>query len=63
MLKNGKYQMMELPKNFGMYECRDLEVYAESLAPSDGVKPDRSNKPNKDDRIGDDCLIEKPKQN
>jgi hypothetical protein len=29
-LKGGKYQIVELPKNFGMYECKDVEVYAES---------------------------------
>ena len=29
LLKSGKYQMVELPANHGMYECRDVEVYAD----------------------------------
>lgn len=44
-LKNGRYQMVELPKNFGMYECKDVEVYAESA-----VNPAK---------VGEYCLIEK----
>lgn len=47
-LKNGKYQMVELPKNFGMYECRDVEIYAESAA-----------SPEKGKKLGEYCLIEK----
>ncbi len=59
LLKNGRYQMVELPKNFGMYECRDVEVYTESVSPSDAAKPDKPDRPNKDDRLGEYCLIEK----
>jgi len=29
-LKNGRYQMIELPKDFGMYECKNVEIYPES---------------------------------
>jgi len=47
-LKNGKYQMVELPKNFGMYECRDVEIYPESEVTSD-----------KDKKLGEYCLVEK----
>ena len=47
-LKTGKYQMVELPKNFGMYECNDVEVYPESV-----VTPESSKK------VGEYCLIEK----
>ena len=47
-LTNGKYQMVELPKNFGIYECRDVEIYPESV-----VTPD------KDKKLGEYCLVEK----
>jgi hypothetical protein len=52
-LKNGSYLMMELPKNFGMYECRDVEVYPESAATSDASPPDKNKK------LGEYCLVEK----
>jgi hypothetical protein len=47
-LKHGKYQMVELPQNFGMYECKvkDVEVYTE----------DDDSRQNK---LGEYCLIEK----
>jgi hypothetical protein len=47
-LKHGKYRMVELPQNFGMYEClvKDVEVYAD----------DDNNRQNK---LGEYCLIEK----
>lgn len=49
-LKSGKYLMLELPENFGMYECKCVEVYPESA----------SNPQNeKDKKIGEYCLIEK----
>ncbi len=46
-LKNGRYQMVELPKNFGMYDCKDVEVYAESAV-----------NPGKDKKLGEYCLME-----
>ena len=52
-LKNGNYIMVELPKNFGMYECRDVEVYPQSGATSDTALPD------KDKKLGEYCLVEK----
>ena len=48
-LKKGTYTMVELPKNFGMYECRDVEVYPDSVQPSG----DKSSK------LGEYCLTEK----
>lgn len=52
-LKNGDYIMVELPQNFGMYECRDVEVYPQSAATSDTALPD------KDKKLGEYCLVEK----
>ena len=34
-LKNGKYQIVQLPKNFGLYECQNIRVYSESAADTD----------------------------
>jgi hypothetical protein len=51
-LKNGNYQMLELPKNFGMYECRDVEVYPESAIAPQPTAPDKSQK------LGEYCLVE-----
>ena len=61
-LKSGRYQIVELPKHFGMYDCRDVEVYAERVVSSDAMNPDNPDKPNKDDRLGEYCLVEKPPQ-
>ena len=47
-LKNGRYQMVELPKNFGMYECKDVEIY-----------PEFAVNPEKDKKLGEFCLEEK----
>lgn len=52
-LKNGNYLMVELPTNFGMYECRDVEVYPQSAATSDTALPDKNKK------LGEYCLVEK----
>jgi hypothetical protein len=52
-LKNDNYLMVELPKNFGMYECRDVEVYPQSAATSDTALFD------KDKKLGEYCLFEK----
>lgn len=46
LLKSGKYQMIELPSNTGMYECRDVEIY-----------PDSAGNPETDKKIGEYCLI------
>jgi hypothetical protein len=47
-LKGGKYLLVELPPNHGMYECRDVEVYA---APAPGEEPTK--------KLGEYCLAEK----
>ena len=47
-LKAGKYQMVELPKNCGMYDCRNVDVYPESTVD-----------PENDKKLGEYCLIEK----
>lgn len=44
-LKKGDYTMVELPKNFGIYDCRNVEVYPESPQPT------------KDMKIGEYCLV------
>lgn len=46
VLNDGNYQMLELPKNFGMYECKDVEVYPEGNVSSEK-------------KIGEYCLTEK----
>ncbi len=51
--KNDNYQMLELPKNFGIYECTDVEVYPESGAVLELTAPDKSQK------LGGYCLVEK----
>ncbi len=35
-LNNGKYQMVELPRNFGIYECKEVEAY-----PEEAVSPEK----------------------
>ncbi|MGA8837155.1 MAG: hypothetical protein WCF74_13425 [Candidatus Sulfotelmatobacter sp.] len=45
-LNNGKYQMVELPKHFGIYECKDVEIY-----PEEAVSPEK--------KLGEYCLTEK----
>lgn len=52
-LNNARYQMLELPENYGMYECKDVEVYAESPSLPDKSVPDR------DKKLGEYCLVEK----
>ena len=47
MLKRGAYVMVQLPKNHGMYDCRDVRVYAEAANPET------------DQMVGEYCLSEK----
>jgi hypothetical protein len=47
-LKGGKYLMVELPSNAGMYDCKDVEVY-----------PDPATSPDADKKIGEYCLSAK----
>jgi hypothetical protein len=46
-LKNGKYVMVQLPKNHGMYDCQNVDIYA------DGANPATAQK------IGQYCLTQK----
>jgi len=43
----GSYLMVRLPKNWGMYDCANVDLYPASADP------------NKDQKIGEYCLIEK----
>jgi hypothetical protein len=43
----GTYQMVRLPKNWGMYDCVNVDLYAASANPATGEK------------VGEYCLIEK----
>ncbi|MGA9643188.1 MAG: hypothetical protein WBQ72_17460 [Terriglobales bacterium] len=47
-LKGGKYVLVELPSNHGMYDCRDVEVYADPGADSEANR-----------KMGEYCLSEK----
>lgn len=47
-LKKGNYKMVELPKNHGIYDCKNVRVYAESAVGSDD-----------DEKLGEYCLIGK----
>ncbi|MGA2904507.1 MAG: hypothetical protein ABSD98_11785 [Candidatus Korobacteraceae bacterium] len=46
-LEPGSYLMIRLPKNWGMYDCTDVDVYGASADPAT------------DQKIGEYCLIEK----
>jgi hypothetical protein len=50
-LKAGDYWMVQLPKNFGMYDCQNAEIY-----PGDKELPEE---PDPNTRIGAYCLNEK----
>lgn len=52
-LKNGRYVMVELPKNFGMYDCKDVEVYPESAGSLNGIM-----NVDKTKKLGEFCLEE-----
>ena len=43
----GTYQMVRLPKNWGMYDCQNVDLYAASADPAT------------DQKIGEYCLNEK----
>ncbi len=47
-LKSGKYLMVELPKNWGIYVCKGVEIFPESTDSSE-----------KDKKLGEYCLVEK----
>jgi hypothetical protein len=49
VLKAGKYRMVELPKNRGMYDCKCVEIYP---AVAEGEEPGQT------DKLGDYCLVD-----
>jgi hypothetical protein len=48
VLQSGNYLMVELPPNYGLYVCKNVEMYQ-----GDQDKPDAAQK------VGDYCLMEK----
>lgn len=49
VLAKGAYTMVELPANWGMYECKDVEVYPEG--------PETAT-PAKASKLGEYCMIQ-----
>jgi len=47
ILPSGNYLMVELPPNWGMYDCKNVEIYQ-----GDPSKPEAAEK------IGDYCLVQ-----
>lgn len=47
-LKAGKYQMVELPSNSGMYDCRDVQVFPNAEGASE-----------RENKLGEYCLTDK----
>lgn len=47
-LQSGNYLMVQLPENYGMYDCKNVEMYR-----GDQDKPDAAVK------VGDYCLTDK----
>ncbi len=48
MMKPGNYVMVRLPKNWGRYECTNVDVYQKPV-----------NHENPGEKLGEYCLIEK----
>jgi hypothetical protein len=51
-LKAGDYWLVELPENHGMYDCKNVEVYAGDKDPGDEEDRDESK------RLGAYCMVE-----
>jgi hypothetical protein len=47
VLEPGTYVMVRLPKNWGMYDCANVDLYASTADPASGGK------------LGEYCLIDK----
>lgn len=47
-LSGGSYTMVELPKGYGMYDCKNIEIYQGD-----------SDKPGSGEKVGAYCLVEK----
>jgi hypothetical protein len=45
-LPSGSYLMVELPPNYGMYDCKNVEMY-------------RGDAPETEEKVGAYCLVEK----
>ena len=45
-LKSSRYLMVVLPKNHGMYDCKNVDVYRESA------------NPDTDEKLGEYCLMQ-----
>lgn len=48
-LTKGVFTMVELPENWGMYECKDVEVYPEG--------PEEKT-PAKETKLGEYCMVQ-----
>ena len=56
-LKAGKYQLVELGPNSGLYECKDVQIFADSPT---AATADANQKPGEAmQKIGEYCLTEK----
>jgi competence protein ComGC len=53
VLKAGAYQMVELPEHWGMYECKNVEIYT-----NDSKAPENKDQVSKD-KIGAYCMVTK----
>lgn len=47
-LSNGNYMMVQLPPNYGMYECKNVEIYQGDTDKAVGAE-----------KVGAYCLVEK----
>lgn len=47
-LQAGNYLLVELPKNYGMYDCQNIEMYRAN-----------QDKPEAAQKVGEYCLVEK----
>ena len=47
VVEPGTYVMVRLPKNWGMYDCANVDLYASTAEPASGEK------------LGEYCLIQK----
>jgi hypothetical protein len=47
VLKPGEYWMVRLPKNYGMYDCANVDLFPKDVDPATG------------ERIGEYCLVRK----
>jgi hypothetical protein len=50
-LQSGNYLMVELPKNYGLYDCKNVEIYRGDQDKTSQDKPSA-------EKIGAYCLVE-----